>query len=112
MPIYEIVYQSSATPVCGSGTSVTVHLVQDDVAMHPDAGSTSEFVDYVNVYYQPNETQDFVLHLMNTAYEAGKPEPTRVRVGRNDLCPCGSGRKWKRCCGWAGGKDATPELGE
>lgn len=21
-----------------------------------------------------------------------------VRVGRNDLCPCGSGRKFKRCC--------------
>jgi hypothetical protein len=22
----------------------------------------------------------------------------KVRVGRNDLCPCGSGRKFKRCC--------------
>jgi hypothetical protein len=22
----------------------------------------------------------------------------RVRIGRNDLCPCGSGRKFKRCC--------------
>ncbi len=22
-----------------------------------------------------------------------------VRVGRNDLCPCGSGRKYKKCCG-------------
>jgi len=21
-----------------------------------------------------------------------------VRVGRNELCPCGSGRKFKRCC--------------
>ena len=21
------------------------------------------------------------------------------RVGRNDACPCGSGRKYKRCCG-------------
>jgi len=21
------------------------------------------------------------------------------RVGRNDPCPCGSGRKWKKCCG-------------
>ena len=24
-----------------------------------------------------------------------------VRVGRNDPCPCGSGKKWKRCCGGA-----------
>ena len=22
----------------------------------------------------------------------------RPRTGRNDPCPCGSGRKWKRCC--------------
>jgi uncharacterized protein YecA (UPF0149 family) len=28
------------------------------------------------------------------------PAPA-VRVGRNDLCPCGSGKKWKRCCGGA-----------
>jgi uncharacterized protein YecA (UPF0149 family) len=22
-----------------------------------------------------------------------------VKIGRNDPCPCGSGRKYKRCCG-------------
>ncbi|MFZ1904447.1 MAG: SEC-C metal-binding domain-containing protein [Steroidobacteraceae bacterium] len=22
----------------------------------------------------------------------------RTRVGRNDRCPCGSGRKYKKCC--------------
>ncbi|WP_394697314.1 SEC-C metal-binding domain-containing protein [Pseudoxanthomonas japonensis] len=21
------------------------------------------------------------------------------KIGRNDPCPCGSGRKWKKCCG-------------
>jgi preprotein translocase subunit SecA len=21
------------------------------------------------------------------------------KVGRNDLCPCGSGKKYKKCCG-------------
>jgi uncharacterized protein YecA (UPF0149 family) len=24
-----------------------------------------------------------------------------VKVDRNDPCPCGSGRKYKRCCGAA-----------
>ena len=37
-----------------------------------------------------------------------KPEPvqkqqtvvnTEKKVGRNDLCPCGSGKKYKSCCG-------------
>jgi hypothetical protein len=29
----------------------------------------------------------------------GLPPARVVRVGRNDPCPCGSGKKWKRCCG-------------
>ncbi len=29
-----------------------------------------------------------------------------VKVGRNDPCPCGSGQKFKRCCGAAGGPGA------
>ena len=35
--------------------------------------------------------------------EGGGPRPPVVRkdgkVGRNDLCPCGSGNKYKKCCG-------------
>ncbi len=26
------------------------------------------------------------------------PERSRTKVGRNDPCPCGSGRKFKKCC--------------
>jgi hypothetical protein len=28
---------------------------------------------------------------------AGRYAAADARRGRNDLCPCGSGRKWKRC---------------
>jgi uncharacterized protein len=31
------------------------------------------------------------------------PHPT-VRAGRNDPCPCGSGKKFKRCCHAIGGR--------
>ena len=24
---------------------------------------------------------------------------TKQKVGRNDPCPCGSGKKYKKCCG-------------
>ena len=29
------------------------------------------------------------------------PEPVKaqVKVGRNESCPCGSGKKYKKCCG-------------
>jgi preprotein translocase subunit SecA len=31
--------------------------------------------------------------------EAPKPVRAGAKVGRNDLCPCGSGKKYKKCCG-------------
>jgi len=33
--------------------------------------------------------------------ELAKAQPVRAvpRVGRNDVCPCGSGKKYKKCCG-------------
>ena len=31
--------------------------------------------------------------------EAPKPVRTGAKVGRNDPCPCGSGKKYKKCCG-------------
>jgi preprotein translocase subunit SecA len=34
-------------------------------------------------------------------YRAGKAQPVKVgeKVGRNDPCPCGSGKKYKHCHG-------------
>jgi uncharacterized protein YchJ len=32
------------------------------------------------------------------ALEAGAQEVRQVKIGRNDPCPCGSGKKFKRCC--------------
>ncbi|MCI0541177.1 MAG: SEC-C domain-containing protein [Verrucomicrobiales bacterium] len=29
----------------------------------------------------------------------GQPRINRPKTGRNDPCPCGSGRKFKKCCG-------------
>src|SRR5262249_6978703 len=37
--------------------------------------------------------------------QAGEPAPVKTivnekeKVGRNDPCPCGSGKKYKKCCG-------------
>jgi preprotein translocase subunit SecA len=42
----------------------------------------------------------------NPVQESALPEPIRNvgrKVGRNDPCPCGSGRKFKNCCGKSSG---------
>jgi hypothetical protein len=40
----------------------------------------------------------------DTVNESGAQQPVQVeaKVGRNDPCPCGSGRKYKHCCGRRG----------
>jgi preprotein translocase subunit SecA len=30
---------------------------------------------------------------------ADKPAAAEKKAGRNDPCPCGSGKKYKKCCG-------------
>ncbi|MGL5577691.1 MAG: SEC-C metal-binding domain-containing protein, partial [Fusobacteriaceae bacterium] len=32
-------------------------------------------------------------------YIAGNLQRQSQKVGRNDPCPCGSGKKYKKCCG-------------
>ncbi len=34
-----------------------------------------------------------------TAEQSKKPAKSAAKVGRNDPCPCGSGKKYKNCCG-------------
>ena len=35
----------------------------------------------------------------NDSKDAKKIQKKSTKVGRNDLCPCGSGKKYKQCCG-------------
>lgn len=56
--------------------------------------------------YLKSAVDDELLDVLHEAWLDGKgvldaPQPHRrsaPRVGRNDLCPCGSGKKFKRCC--------------
>ena len=52
---------------------------------------------------QEQETTTHRKDTLNTNGHSGesKPEPVRVgqKVGRNEPCPCGSGKKYKLCCG-------------
>ena len=36
-----------------------------------------------------------------TTHDKAEPRRRQSKVGRNDPCPCGSGKKYKRCCGQA-----------
>ena len=36
---------------------------------------------------------------IKTAYNSTKTLVKEAKIGRNDPCPCGSGKKYKKCCG-------------
>ncbi|GKV69251.1 hypothetical protein NCCP2716_17490 [Sporosarcina sp. NCCP-2716] len=39
------------------------------------------------------------LGIMHSAPQSGAPVQPSGKIGRNDPCPCGSGKKYKKCCG-------------
>lgn len=59
--------------------------------------------------HTPNELlqkeKNFLKPMPTKPFQAGHPTAkvidfvTRTKIGRNDPCPCGSGKKYKRCCG-------------
>src|ERR1700677_2896961 len=50
---------------------------------------------------QRRQEQQMQFQTGNTPVEAPKPARAGAKVGRNDPCPCGSGKKYKKCHGEA-----------
>ena len=77
----------------------------------PGSGDDEGFVEFVakfrerGVLRQHHERSRFARLGGRWYYVDGAPPKTATlrhegpRVGRNDPCPCGSGKKYKKCCG-------------
>lgn len=55
-----------------------------------------------NTTYTLRETSRFVKESGQWLYIGGESETMEAstgKTGRNDPCPCGSGKKFKKCCG-------------
>ena len=98
-----------------------------DTILERVASKYSNFMDTINELLSTNYTFDELIkkykseYLENTIYSSAtvlfcsnafseifdyisaepeeKPAASSVKVGRNDPCPCGSGKKYKLCCG-------------
>jgi uncharacterized protein len=62
---------------------------REEVIVHMAAGLLGAYQ-----YFRAQRESEVGIH---------SPEPRRgmPKIGRNDPCPCGSGKKYKRCCGGA-----------
>jgi len=73
-------------------THVRIQREQDDNSLLEQELALNNDVD--NMSYSSAESEQ--ASMQNRHKEPIKVEP---KVGRNDLCPCGSGKKYKKCCG-------------
>lgn len=53
------------------------------------------------------ESKTFSKTLGYIEEESNKPKIDTANIGRNDPCPCGSGKKYKKCCGANAGLNAA-----
>lgn len=55
-----------------------------------------------HLYNLPQWREIYTEDQLKVMYKGQKSSKTYIRetkVGRNELCPCGSGKKYKKCCG-------------
>ncbi|GAW93160.1 preprotein translocase subunit SecA [Calderihabitans maritimus] len=57
------------------------------------------YVFRVNVVEQPREQYKNVVENKYAEEESRQPIRRQQKIGRNEPCPCGSGKKYKKCCG-------------
>jgi SEC-C motif-containing protein len=84
-------------------------IFQKEAGSEKDSQGTLVF----GAYYQPHDSDEPEEHLEKSFFErengewkfldaqgiqTGPFRRTEPKVGRNDPCPCGSGKKYKKCC--------------
>ncbi|MDP8949654.1 MAG: SEC-C metal-binding domain-containing protein, partial [Actinomycetota bacterium] len=81
-----------------------------DMFQEMERGLKEDYVTYI--YRIENVKVREEIKVEQLSYSGGEEEPnqrpksprkTEQKVGRNDLCPCGSGKKYKKCHGRADG---------
>lgn len=65
--------------------------------MHRIEENTVKYLFWVQISGEPR--QRLPIRAATTSASQGKgAQPIKKKVGRNDPCPCGSGKKYKKCC--------------
>jgi preprotein translocase subunit SecA len=81
---------------------VTRILMTVQIQSRQDVAKVEEPVELHNVRYQHADYEEALAEEANAESEPAKAQPfvrQGQKVGRNDPCPCGSGKKYKQCHG-------------
>jgi hypothetical protein len=73
-------------------------------AEKPDTTINIDIEQVINRVYQMHPPAPAAPEASAPTAQSGKRPTTVPEVGRNDPCPCGSGKKYKKCHGGPGGR--------
>jgi hypothetical protein len=68
----------------------------DNLTPTPDRGFIGAAAGVMNIYRYFRAEQVRAKHSSLASMTSRRVQP---KIGRNELCPCGSGKKFKHCCG-------------
>jgi preprotein translocase subunit SecA len=79
----------------------TANAVSASAAARAEEAAPQRLPDFARALERRQERQQRDLQYQTGAAQAEAPKPVRAgaKVGRNDPCPCGSGKKYKKCHG-------------
>jgi SWIM/SEC-C metal-binding protein len=91
------IFDGKKTAKLGTEKNPAVVSVQTQARFKEVSSAFEEKGWKYKIELRPNEPEDIadLTRLLNTP----KPKIAEKKVGRNEPCPCGSGKKYKNCCG-------------
>ncbi|MCK9218470.1 MAG: preprotein translocase subunit SecA [Bacteroidales bacterium] len=89
------------TMVQRTNREITSFLIKADVPIQTENVKEAQAPRRLDRTRLKEERSDLLSQSNSNTQEHLKPQPVKVekKVGRNDLCPCGSGKKYKNCHG-------------
>jgi preprotein translocase subunit SecA len=88
-----------APPVASAAQPLTLDAEPREVSISTRQATTT--IDALEKEFQRKKQRELEAASFAGAGDASQPTQRRAgeKVGRNDPCPCGSGKKYKKCCG-------------
>jgi len=72
----------------------------DEKVLKPLIEKTMEVIpDFINTVKKRHETMRLIYRQFKLQNFLSRNTPKKIKTGRNEPCPCGSGKKYKKCCG-------------
>jgi SWIM/SEC-C metal-binding protein len=81
----------------GTAKNPAVVTVQTEKRLKEVASQFEERGWKYTVELEPDKPEDITQ--LNLLLNPRQPKIAEKKIGRNDPCPCGSGKKYKKCCG-------------